>query len=59
MSFLNCPFHKYVVIPFFDIFTLGMYGGVCNRYRLEKELKKNIAIVKNGLERSDRESYSR
>jgi hypothetical protein len=59
MSFLECPFHKYVVIPFFDIFTLGMYGGVCNRYRLEKELKKNLAILKNGLERPDRESDSR
>ena len=36
-----------------------MYGGVCNRYRLEKELKKNIDIIKNGLERPDRESNSR
>jgi hypothetical protein len=55
MSILECPFHKYVIIPFVDIFTLGIYGGVCNHYRLEKMLRKNLAYLKNGMELPVRE----
>jgi hypothetical protein len=49
-SFLNCPFHKYLIIPFVDIFTFGMYGGTINRYRLEKQFQKNPYNVKDAME---------
>jgi len=45
-SFLNCPFHKYFVIPFVNIFTFGIYGGICNIKRLEYQM---TAIHKNKL----------
>ena len=50
MSILECPFHKYFIIPFLDVFTLGMYGGISNRIRLEKMLRKNVDSIKDGME---------
>jgi hypothetical protein len=50
MLFLNCPFHKYFIIPFVDIFTFGIYGGTINRYRLEKQFQKNLGNIKNAME---------
>jgi hypothetical protein len=52
MSILDCPFHKYLIVPFVDIFTLGIYGGVCNHYRLEKMVRKNLDSIKDGMEQS-------
>jgi hypothetical protein len=41
-SFLECPFHKYFIVPFVDIFTFGIYGGVCNMTRIEKFYKSQM-----------------
>lgn len=50
MSILECPFHKYMIVPFMDIFTFGIYGGICNYHRLEKIFRKNINSIKYGME---------
>ena len=50
MSILECPIHKYFIIPFVDVFTFGIYGGLCNHYRLEKMVRKNLDCVKDGME---------
>jgi hypothetical protein len=47
-SFLECPFHKYFIVPLIDVFTLGMYGGTINRIRLEKQINENFTRIKNG-----------
>ena len=44
MSFLDCPFHKYFVIPFVNIFTFGIYGSIHNIKKLESY---RTAIYKN------------
>jgi len=48
MSILECPFHKYFIIPLVDVFTLGIYGGICNMTRIEKRLQQNLSKVKDG-----------
>jgi len=56
MPILECPFHKYFIIPFVDIFTLGIYGGVCNMTRIEKRFQENLSKVKDAMEQSTRKS---
>jgi hypothetical protein len=41
-SFKDCPVHKYLVIPFFNIFTFGIYG---NMYWLKKLEDQHTAIM--------------
>lgn len=58
MSFEDCAIHKYLIIPFVNVFTFGIYGNMYWLRKLEKQRNEFLDNSKNGVERKTGESDS-